>query len=632
MGKPRLRNDDLAKEVIDLRERLIREAISKAKRSPERAAVVARMVNDAGLSEQACYKLIRAYEAALQASSDPRATLTRRVRKDAGAPRSGGGEHRRAAAWFASAGASDSAAEARAQAERAARELQASFVHFAIQPGNCELHTPDLAALYLEQHPGAKLPHQATLNRWLREAAPELTMTEREQLRARQPRGRVEAKYPNHLWLADQHVADTFCWFTKPDGEIVPRRPTLFHFLDRFTGLPTGGGYSWTYSSETVALALWDAMRPDYARNLPWSGVPEWLYWDRGSQHWSEWLVRTCAAFGIKTQPGTPYEWAPHGFIEGMHRIIHDKFEMLTPGYSGSDAKEEELPLSWRLFKAGEGPRPEFDTLEQHNAKWHTWRRWLADRPYRDGQHTRQELWDRHVRPAGEDGRLNGTCAYPSWEAFPLAVMARERRKVTEEGTVVINHLVYQGAPLHELMGEWVELAVLPGHMGRVWVLDGRREKLLGVAPLRDPDLWGEDPSKAAAGRRIAESRRSVREIGQVKAGMDSLAARGRISPEEAAAAGGVLSSLQAVAKAEVTTVAEIAAAAPTPALPVNGEGADNVVAFPRPKAEERALVAPPDHGLLAEVLSGASMGGQDAESPPQTEPAPKRRRGLYDF
>ncbi len=596
-----------AESKVKVREECIKGVVAWPKGTRQRAVALDKMQSLTRLSKQRCYDLVAAYEAALAAGGDPRAVLRRKPRKDAGAPRAGGEQLRRDAAWLKGTGVQDLAEQQRSAAERAARELKLRFAEFCCDPQHCDLKTSMVRRLFEEAHPELALPHSATLRRWRAEIDPALTMTRREANREFSPRGRVEARHPNHLWLADQHVADLHVWHVDPEtGESTPRRPTLFQFLDRFTGLPMGGFYSWSYSSETVAMCLWEAMLPDYERELPWSGLPEHLYWDRGEQHWSAWMQDTCRALKIETHKGEPYEWAPHGFIEGHHNIIHTQFESLLPGYCGSDGKTDQMPLAWRKFRNGEGPCPELLTLDELNERWHAWRRWLADQPYRDGRYTRQQLYDLHVGDRD---------AYPSWEAFPLAIMRQETRVPSDEGAVTVHGLTYEGWPLNELKGTRVPIAFLPGHMGHVWVLDSSGARVLGVVPVREVGIFGDDPALRAVGRRRRSAREGVKRVEEVKRGLDALVGRGEVDQAEAEQAAGVLTRLQAVARAETKTIEMVAAEVP-----------DNVVELkPRRVAEEKPLRPGPDLTVVEEALAG----GPAPDARPRLE---RGAGGLLDF
>lgn len=599
--RTRLKKGDREKAAV--REQAI-EQVVKWPSGARRAEAIRRMAVLCGLSEKSCYRLVKAWETARATGGNPSLTLERKSRSDAGAPRAGGEELRRDAAWLRGTGATELAARQAEAAARAARELKQLWCQFCVERGQVR-QTTMLRRLFAERYPELRLPSDSRLREWRKEIDPALGMTNREMANEFRPRGRVEAKYPNHVWLADQHVADVFVWYRDPrTREIRPKRPTLFTFVDRFTGLPMYGEYGWHYTTEHVALCLWQAMLPDYERDLPWSGLPEHIYWDRGDPHWSEWMVTTCGQLGIETHKGEAYQWASHGFIEGWHSILHHQFEELLPGYAGSDHQEGEQPLEWRRYRAGEGPCPVQLDLEALNEKFHGWRRWLADQPYQDGTRTRQQLYDWQI---GERGK------FPSWETFPLAILKQETRKPDDEGCITVHGLEYQGWPLNELKGQTVWIAFLPGHMGNVWVLSADRQAIRGIVPLRRPDLFGTDPALAAARARMAAGRQGVKRTKQYLRAVEALARRGEVAPEEAEQAAGVLTRLAAVQKEEVTTVEALAEAT---ALP------DNVVTLrPRVVAEEQKPEEAEAAGVLGEVLASAArqQGAEEATVPRPT-------------
>jgi Mu transposase, C-terminal./Integrase core domain. len=130
------------------------------------------------------------------------------------------------------------------------------------------------------------------------------------EIAARPPRafGRFEADRCNELWVGDVL-----------HGPVIAERKTyLFAFLDDRSRAVMAARFG--YSEDTVRLAA--ALRPALASR----GVPESIYVDNGSSFVDSWLLRACAALGIKLVHSRPGQPEGRGKIERWLRTVRDQF------------------------------------------------------------------------------------------------------------------------------------------------------------------------------------------------------------------------------------------------------------------------------------------------------------------
>ena len=345
-GKALTSDPDLAPAQIAARTEWALKVLSCRPRSRERTAMLQAMMAALGLERTQAYNVVKAV------SERGRDGVARKVRSDAGEVRF-----------------SDT--------------LREAWIDFASNPvrhhWRLSEKKKEFRRLYTRK--GEPFPSNNTLGRWWSESDAALAMTGREFGRSRKRYLKMGAAYPNHVWQADQHQADfevVEYQVDKRTGEITGERryrPLLFTFADCFSGAVMAGiyyeGHHTAYSTEVVEKTLLAALYPDDKRGMPFCGVPEIIYWDNGKPHCSQWMERAAASLGIELIFSKPKEPTSHGFIEGYHNTIIDRFEKKQPGYVGRNPVDK--PLAVRMLADGELPAPDYLTLDQVNAAWQAW-------------------------------------------------------------------------------------------------------------------------------------------------------------------------------------------------------------------------------------------------------------------
>lgn len=625
MAGPRLKSSEAAgltpqerelrAQTERLRDKCCRAVLAWADGSPQKTAALQRMMDETGLKKSQCYYWINKYRKKVEEGGGPQA-LRRKPRPDKGQPRSAGRALRAEARRLATMpGYEAEAARLHEEADALDRQFRLKWVAFCSEPQNAGRDVTILRAEYAEAYPGEAewLPHYTTLKRYLDDADECLWKTAREARRAKSVRHHLTVPYPNHTWQADQRTADVFCLYTdQRTGEIKLRRPLLFHFVDLYSGREMGGFYTWHYDSANVQAAFLDAIYPDWAQGLPQCGTPEHVEWDRGEQHWSRLIVETMRVLGVCTHKGEAHEPTSHGYVEGTHHIVKNSFEAGLPGFCGGDNRETERPLPVRLYAEGEGPEPEWLTLDQLNAGYKAWVRWLDRQEFRKGA-SRMELFDAGITPERR--------AVPDRASFGWQIMPQEIRKVSREGMILLRGMTYTGPAAVELKGRSVRVHYLEGDASCVWLAD-RHGQPLGVCEAVGDLPRGEDKSFRQVGRARRWTNRSLKDLQTVGRAGAALASEGRIDPAEAEALEGSLAAIKRAIReaAPGTTVADIAAAA---------EPVADLLRLPQREPETRALAddEPEDDGqVVRDVLAGAVKLFDDGTPPPA------RGGGLFNF
>ncbi|HAZ65024.1 MAG TPA: hypothetical protein DCZ72_15635 [Armatimonadetes bacterium] len=514
---------------------------------------------------------------------------------------------------------------------------QAAWIALCSDPAHQGAPDSTLAALHQATYcatAGVEPVSMATLRRWRRAIDPRRAMTTAEAVRASGVKGRVVAKYPNHCWIADQRTADIFVRepiIDRITGEITGERtyrPILFHFVDVFSGLEMGGAYYREYTTATVLEgALLDAIYPDYEAGLPFGGIPEMIWWDKGRQHWSRWSRDTMRLLNVrligeKSAGGEPTH---HGLIEATHQVIKNRFETLQPGYCAGEVRRDDRPLPLRLAADGE-TTIQYLTLDELNARY---RVWLADHV--------QQPYTRHGQ-TGNASRLNRWRAGIKPERFSvpdraeLGLMFRpyEDVTVTREGHVYVAGRGFT----HPMLGTYqrgrVRVRYLKSDLSYVVITDyqergGRAtatasEKILCVAtPIPDAVVGDVVSSREVASlrkvaRKFATESRTHAEVGKV------LVERGLLAAEDGQALEQGVAALVEVVKPGRTVPHDVERIAADRAA----KQPSNVVRLePRPGHHE---LSPPDDRAEAAADLIALAGG---ESTP--EPADTGSYGLWD-
>lgn len=387
------------------------------------------------------------------------------------------------------------------------------------------LHRPlavvrrEFLRIWLAANPEAEAPSENTFRRWASDLDQGFAQTPAERQRDRRRTVSVVAAYPNHVWQMDQHQADFFVRQDIVDtttGEITERRfrPLLFTLLDEASGCVMASHYyegsHTAYSTEIVTSTFLMAVYPDPELD-PLSGVPEYLYTDRGAAHKSNWFLRVCDLFGVKLVYSKPRQPQSHGLIEGWHNILCQQFESGLPGYCGPNNRQEARPLERRLESERIGGTAPLLTLDQANAKFRAWLPQLHRQPYQSQGSTlsRWARWSGYVQSERHDaaGRpvLCGTRAYPPREDIAWKTMDCRDQVSVRGGQFQLRNVVYTAPDLGAYNGLKLSAYYLPGHVQHVWVASG--DRLVAVARPLESHVFAADAGFADVGAATREQR-----------------------------------------------------------------------------------------------------------------------------
>jgi hypothetical protein len=374
-----------------------------------------------------------------------------------------------------------------------------------------------------------------------------------------------------------------------------------------------GGGYYSAYDTAAVHDALVDAIYPDETHGILVCGTPACIYWDHGSQHWSEWARMAAHKVGIKllgekSEAATPTN---HGFVENTHGFVKEHFEALQPGFVGGDNRPDNRPLLARMEDDGEVPAPQYLTLGQLNRAYKAWVAEMHEWPYRDGERSRFDLWladtppeRRHVPPRQE----------LAWEFMPV-----ETRVVDAAGVIAFRGREYTGPLLNELKGMRVRVKFIEGSASALFVADEKDRLLTICDPLPDV-FYDDDVSHRHVAAKRREGRRSADTVEAVKGTLQRLAGEGHLDAGQAAAAGDVLDTAAAALKPGRRQLVDPDLGTPAPSF-VPPDVIDARGRFAA--ATTRSLRdTDAEEALTADVLAGAAASVEVADS----------GRGLFDY
>lgn len=614
---------ELAQVQVEQRETWCKRVLAWPKGSRQRGAEVKAMMADLGLSRSMCGQIVNAYD------RDGLDGIRRSDRSDAGKPRAGTRQERREAARLAELGYDEEAARLKAEADRLALELQNAFVNFAKKPEFIDAPTTvqrrEFSARWKVSRPDAEIPCCETLRAWIEQSDDSLGMTERERRAARTRRHRIKARYPNHVWQADQRTADVQVREEVVDlrtGEISERvyRPFLFHFVDVFSGREMGGMYFRSYDTNAVELALINAIYPDVENGLMASGTPEIIYWDKGEQHWSHWCQRMATDLDIKLLGRKSEAAVPtnHGFVENTHGIVKSQFEVLLPTFLGGDNRQENRPLGFRLVADGEAPATPLPTLDEVNAAYIGYLQWLEVQPYRDGEKSRAQLWSEAVTPERR--------AVPDRAELGWKFMKRATRKVSKEGQIRFKGLVFTGPNLGDYAGLTVQIHYLDSWYHHIWIAD-ERGHLATIAEVMPDVFYDDDDTFAYVARARAEVRGLLKLSRRVRGDMDTLSDIGALDRETAERAAGALEQAEhqlVPGKIDALEFARRVREKHAERAAAKADQAEVVRLHPKPDTRPLATDPPEDDGLISEVVAGATQGLERQTS--------SKGGGLFDF
>ena len=190
------------------------------------------------------------------------------------------------------------------------------------------------------------------------------------------------------------------------------------------------------FSEDTVRLAA--ALRPALASR----GVPGSVYVDNGSAFVDAWLLRACAALGIKLVHSAPGRPQGRGKIERFFRTVREQF----------------------LVELGEDAAASVTGLAELNRLLAAW----IDTEYHATIHS--ETGQPPLRRW--KAALPSPLPLPSPAQLAEAFLWSERRKVTKTATISLHGNTYQVDPA--LAGRYVELAFDPFDLTRI---DVRHDK-----------------------------------------------------------------------------------------------------------------------------------------------------------
>lgn len=572
---PGLRTDDEVGEAqVEARRAWCLRILSTPERSVERREVFASAMASLNMRRSRLYDVLRDYQTGGVEG------LQRKERSDKGQPRVG----------------ADDADPA---------DLQEIWLGYATDPRRSHQtvagRIAGFRAMWRKSHEGAIHASDVTLGRWLKAVHPALLMTRREAGNALRRRLSLTAEYGNAVWQADQRQADLFvaerAGVDETTGEVryATYRPLLFSFVDYHSGLVMGSRYykgaHQAYGKGVVEATLLDAIYPQADCGRPYSGVPEAIYWDNGGPHVSHWMRQVAHSLGVELIYSIPGEPTSHGFIEGFHRLVKDRFEAQQPNFVGGDNREESRPLAMRLVDDGEEAPPALLTLDELNARW---LRWLAEEydhaSYKGGA-SRCSRW---LGSVSEERR-----AVPRPERLALEILERAERQV-RAGAFELQTITYTAPHLGELNDLRVEVRYHREHFEHVWVMN--RGEVFCVAHPRDTHLVRSAESRSdlrAAQGELREAKRGLRES---REHLTAAAAAGLVNTDDAAAAAAVIDRT----RRELTP--KRAAALRQKMREMDGRGRPGqaeVVPLVRPPAEVPEP-AKPDQGLY-EVLPEAA-------------------------
>ena len=277
--------------------------------------------------------------ARLRARPDQRARLIREYAQHTGQPVARVYRHLREAGH--GSGRRRRSDAGRTRAPVAELEMLASLQVAAVrQSGQATLHLP--VARQILRASGLQLGglSEAQLARLLRERGIDLGT----QRRGRQSHGEVRST-PNELHLVDpsrplfwylptsrrpqRQLADAGYepYKNKPLDEAARRKLGVWRYVmtDHASGCIRVRYYQIAGENPTT---LWDFLCHCWSAGA-WHGVPEWLWWDKGSEHAA--IGAALAALGVRAAAHAPGNSRAKGSVEKAQRIVETHFESRLP-------------------------------------------------------------------------------------------------------------------------------------------------------------------------------------------------------------------------------------------------------------------------------------------------------------
>lgn len=246
---------------------------------------------------------------------------------------------------------------------------------------------------YLSQYFGEKMPSYQTLLRYEQTIPRDIkTRMRHGEKRWRDRHEPIIRRDLNSYAVAEIYVGDhhEFDLLVEHEGRLI--RPWLTAWLDVRTGAITGWNINTQPSSETIALALAEAIRIG-ADGL--GGIPSQIYIDNGKDYrcrrlngtdirrdsvkkigsfdFDEASISFFSEFGIKRTFAKPYLARSKGSIERWFRTMEQGFGKFMPGYIASQPKDRPEELQRRVNAFAKGERDFFVTLGDLRAMFEGW-------------------------------------------------------------------------------------------------------------------------------------------------------------------------------------------------------------------------------------------------------------------
>ena len=270
---------------------------------------------------------------------------------------------------------------------------------------------------------------RATIDRFMRQAG-------YDHRRIIQPRAavRFQARRSNELWQFDMSPSDLKHVKAPLWSEESRGKPTLmlFSVVDDRSGADYEE-YRCVYGedAESALRFLFNAMAPKPEEEMPFQGIPEFIYMDNGPVSRSKVFQSVMGSLGVrilthlppsKDQRRTPAR--AKGKVERPFRTVKEAHETLYHFHEPKDEAEANLWLRRYL-------------INYNNQK------------HRSEPHSRVEDWLENLPP-------NGVRAMCSWERFCAIAREPEKRQVGGDARISIDGVEYEVDP--DLAGETVIL------------------------------------------------------------------------------------------------------------------------------------------------------------------------------
>lgn len=302
-----------------------------------------------------------------------------------------------------------------------------------------------------------------------------------------EPISHHESPAPNARWQIDHCKLDVLV--IDPRDGTVQGRPWLTVVLDGFSRAVMGYHLSLdTPTSQTVCLALRQAIWPKGLPEWPMCGLPQELHLDNGKDFGSHHLEQVAADLGITVLFATPYLARAKGKIERFFRTLNEQVWCELPGYVGPNVAERPTDVAPML------------TLQQVDAVLLAFL--LTDYHRRSHAATEAPPLERWQQPGW------APTLPPSLRQLDLLLLPQSGRLVQRDG-IHLHHLCYWHDALAPHIGQRVQVRYDPLNVAAVIVYAQQAYLCTAVAPA----LHGLEISLRDWHALQTQQRRSVREV-----------------------------------------------------------------------------------------------------------------------